>query len=123
MSLNVVIIGKIFKDKRIKLNYNQANVAKLSGLSQGYISSIENGYIPNPTTESLISICSALNISYNEFIGNIYPNYNKNGEKNIPLEIYDLAQTINQLSFESQNAIKLITSRILDAENKKAEKD
>lgn len=56
-------IGEYLKDIRRKNKITQVKLRELTGLSQGYISDLENGEIKNPTDETLDKIASALGIS------------------------------------------------------------
>lgn len=57
-------IKKIRKDKNIGLN----QLAKLAGISSGYLSNIENNIATNPTMDKLENIASALGVSINDFL-------------------------------------------------------
>ena len=55
------ILSKNIKKYREKLDLSQFKLASESGLSQGYINSIESG-MKYPSASSLEKICSVLNI-------------------------------------------------------------
>lgn len=52
-------LGSILKKKREEINLNMSNLAEMSGLSQSYISQIENDK-RKPTIESLVKIIRSL---------------------------------------------------------------
>ncbi|WP_459482061.1 helix-turn-helix domain-containing protein [Clostridium saccharoperbutylacetonicum] len=55
-------IRKIRKEKRISIN----NLARLSGISVGYLSDIENNKFTNPTLDKLNKIAEILEVSTTE---------------------------------------------------------
>ena len=56
-------IMKIRKSKSISIN----NLSKITGVSLGYISDLENNKAKNPTMDKLKIIASALNVEIEEF--------------------------------------------------------
>jgi transcriptional regulator with XRE-family HTH domain len=56
-------IKKIRKDKNLSVN----NLSKLSGVSLGYMSDLENNNAQNPTMDKLKAIATALNVEVEEF--------------------------------------------------------
>jgi transcriptional regulator with XRE-family HTH domain len=57
-------IKNIRKDKNISLN----KLAKLAGISTGYLSDIENNNATNPTMDKLEGIAKALGVTINDFL-------------------------------------------------------
>lgn len=56
-------IRKIRKAQKVSIN----NLSKMSGVSLGYLSDIENNKGTNPTTETLEKLAAALNVTVDEF--------------------------------------------------------
>lgn len=56
------IIGKKMKLLRVEREMSTMDLAKLTGLSQGYISNIENNADMNPTRATIKKIANALNV-------------------------------------------------------------
>lgn len=56
-------IKKIRKDKNLSVN----NLSKLSGVSLGYMSDLENNNAQNPTMDKLKAIATALNVEVEDF--------------------------------------------------------
>lgn len=61
------IIGKRLKDYRLKHGLQQKRIAELSGLSQDYLSKVENGKI-GMRLNSLIRVQEAYGISLEELL-------------------------------------------------------
>lgn len=57
-------IKRIRKEKKISLN----NLAKMAGISPGYLSDIENNNATNPTMDKLNNIANALGVTINHFL-------------------------------------------------------
>lgn len=56
-------IRNIRKNKKISIN----KLSKITGISLGYLSDLENNKAKNPSIEKLESIAKALNVSVNDF--------------------------------------------------------
>lgn len=57
-------IRKIRKEKKISIN----NLSKMTGISLGYLSDLENNNAKNPTMEKLETIANALGVSVKSFL-------------------------------------------------------
>ncbi|ALA55245.1 helix-turn-helix transcriptional regulator [Shouchella clausii] len=91
-------IGSRIKKYRKSLNLSTTEVSKLSGISQGTISKIENGY-SSTNIATLIKICNALEITLFDILpDDALPNIDE-------LEKRRLITTLNQMS---ENEIKTI---------------
>jgi transcriptional regulator with XRE-family HTH domain len=66
MSINLETLGRMVRDRRKSLKIAQDELAKLVGTSQGYISNLEKGKQPNPTTATLNKIAQALHMDVEE---------------------------------------------------------
>lgn len=64
------IIGKRLKEYRLKQGLRQKHIAKFSGLSQNYLSKVENGKI-GLRLKSLIKLQNAYRISLKELLDGI----------------------------------------------------
>ncbi len=65
-------LGKRLKELREKHQLTQYRLAKLSGVSQSHISEIESGD-KEPTTGTLMKICSAMGLTLAEFFAEETP--------------------------------------------------
>lgn len=67
-------LGDVIKEYRINNNMTMEDIAKISGLSKGYISMLEKNENPRtkkpivPSLETIRQIATALNINFNEII-------------------------------------------------------
>ena len=61
-------IGEVIKKIRTKKEISARELARRSGVSQGYLSQLETGKNNNPTNEVLKKIASGLGISYPELM-------------------------------------------------------
>ncbi|MGL4773970.1 MAG: helix-turn-helix domain-containing protein [Clostridium sp.] len=65
-------LGRMVKKKRKEKNLTQLEVGEIAGISNSYISDIENGRT-NPSIKSLVKICKALEIEdLSEIMMSIY---------------------------------------------------
>ncbi|WP_077329052.1 helix-turn-helix domain-containing protein [Virgibacillus siamensis] len=64
-------MGKYVKNKRNSLDMKQAELAEYAGLSDRYISKLENGK-KRPLFETLHKICIALEIDVNDLMDYLY---------------------------------------------------
>lgn len=60
----IPLIGKTIKSIRIQKGISQVALSNKAGLTNSYIGNLENGFIHNPTLDSLISIAKALEVTY-----------------------------------------------------------
>lgn len=65
-------IRKIRKDKKISIN----NLSKLTGISLGYLSDLENNKAKNPSIDKLNLIATALEVSVDSFFKDTYEKWN-----------------------------------------------
>jgi len=78
-------IGQKIKQARIKLEINQAQLAKKAGISKSFLSEIEGGKKDNMTINVLRKITKALNVSYEYLLddGLIYQERKKMNEDEV----------------------------------------
>jgi XRE family transcriptional regulator of biofilm formation len=65
----MTITGDTIQRMRIEAGMSVAELARLSGISRGYLHSIENGETQNPSAEVLHNIASRLDTSITELMG------------------------------------------------------
>lgn len=87
MSNIAKIIGQRIRSYRTAKGLSQEKLAELSGCHNTYIGQLERGE-KNATVESIEKISSALNVSLSELFEKL--GANESGERNIPLECYEL---------------------------------
>ncbi|HDK7154982.1 TPA: helix-turn-helix transcriptional regulator [Clostridium botulinum] len=73
------MIGDNIKKARIKQDISAKRLSELTGLTQAYLSMLENNKRKNPSSEALQKIADALKISVNEF----FDDDNEDNKKNI----------------------------------------
>lgn len=73
MKIHVKNIGEILKSSRLNGNMLLKDVSKLSNLSSGYISRIENGS-SIPSLEALKSLCNIYSLDINDYVDSTYDN-------------------------------------------------
>ncbi len=61
-------LGKKMKLLRVEREMSTMDVAKLTGLSQGYISNIENNAEMNPTVSTIVKLAKALNVDPGDLV-------------------------------------------------------
>lgn len=66
--VNVKIIGSNIRKIRTEKGITQTEIQKLTGISNVYLSNIENGIKNNPSTEVLEKIAKALGVTFSELI-------------------------------------------------------
>lgn len=66
-------LGRKLKELREHVGISQTELSKLTGISNVYISNIENGIKKNPSMELIQKIADALGVSINEFFSNEKP--------------------------------------------------
>jgi transcriptional regulator with XRE-family HTH domain len=66
--LNAKIIGSNIKRIRNEKGIKQTHIQKVTGISNVYLSNIENGVKTNPSTEVLEKIAAALGVTFSELI-------------------------------------------------------
>ena len=65
----VIKVGEIIKAKREEKNYTLVDFAKKIGISQGYLSQLENGHKANPKLEIILKIIKELDIDIDMLLG------------------------------------------------------
>lgn len=111
MAIDLKLLGKTLKDRRIELGLNQANVAEKAHCSQAYVSGLESATITNPTTNRLIKICEALEISYEELMSRTSSDYFSTSTDFKPSkEALELAKMFMGLSPQSKQVVFNVTS-------------
>ncbi|MBP3329369.1 MAG: helix-turn-helix transcriptional regulator [Clostridia bacterium] len=88
-------IGQRIRNHRTRLGLSQEKLAELSGVHHTYIGQLERGE-KNATLESIEKISKALNVSLSKLFEKL--DESEEGQKNIPLQCYDLfsAKTIKE---------------------------
>lgn len=72
-------ISKNIKIYRLKLNYSNKALSKVTGISRSYLSDLEKGKCDNLSVKKLCSLCIAFNITPNDLIPiEMYIKSNKN---------------------------------------------
>ena len=66
--MNQNIIGMKIKNRRLELGMTQLELSEKSGVSQEYISVLENGK-RNPSFIAIVHLCSALHMTTDELAG------------------------------------------------------
>ncbi len=61
-------LGKKMKLLRVEKDMSTMDLAKLTGLSQGYISNIENNAEMNPTISTIVKLAKALNVDPGDLV-------------------------------------------------------
>ncbi|HHJ3433234.1 TPA: helix-turn-helix domain-containing protein [Enterococcus faecium] len=64
-------LGQKIKIGRIKKGVTIIDLSSISGMTESYLSNVENGKIKAPSLRSYLKICYALNINPIEFFSNI----------------------------------------------------
>lgn len=82
------IIGKKMKILRVEREMSTMDVAKLTGLSQGYISNIENNEEMNPTKATIFKLAKALGVEP-EFLMNESAYITNEVIENLPPDIQE----------------------------------
>ncbi len=113
------IIGKKMKLLRVEKDLSTMDVAKITGLSQGYISNIENNEDMNPTKSTIKKLAAALGVTAeflidestyipNEVIENLPPDIQEwLVEKDIVPYLY-IAQELHGKKIPAEKAAKVI---------------
>ncbi len=86
-------IGKNIKKIRTQKGLSQQQLAQKSGISQSFLSDLENGK-KSPTVDSLNKICRSLGISLAEF----FSRGKTQGFAALPAEIINLVDDLRELS-------------------------
>lgn len=71
-------LGEFIKQKRTEKNISSRELARRSGVSQPYISQLENNKVINPTNDILRKLAIGLGISYNDLLKKTYLLSNNN---------------------------------------------
>lgn len=61
-------ISENIKIYRLKLNYSNKALSKVTGISRSYLSDLEKGKCDNLSLKKLCSLCIAFNITPNDLI-------------------------------------------------------
>lgn len=65
-------MGYKIKMVRVMNSQSKSKIAKLTGLSRSYISEIESGKYDNPSLNTILKLCKALECSPNDIIPKNY---------------------------------------------------
>ncbi|MPM96991.1 hypothetical protein SDC9_144162 [bioreactor metagenome] len=77
IGIDYIQLGKRIAKRRRVLNLTQDDVAEATGLSNNYISNIENNH-SIPSIETLMKLCSALKTTPDYFLLGIYKEFDEN---------------------------------------------
>ncbi len=83
-------VGQRIRNYRLKLGLSQEKLAEISGCHPTYIGQLERGE-KNATLESIEKIASSLNVPLSRLFENL--GGTDDGERNIPLECYEIMLT------------------------------
>lgn len=61
-------ISENIKNYRLKFNYSNKALSKVTGISRSYLSDLEKGKCDNLSVKKLCSLCIAFNITPNDLI-------------------------------------------------------
>ncbi len=91
MEIDYAQLGKRIAKRRRVLNLSQGEVAEATGLSNNYISNIENNH-SIPSIETLMKVCKALNTTPDYFLLGIF----KQVDDNVFTEISEKIRLCNK---------------------------
>jgi transcriptional regulator with XRE-family HTH domain len=106
MEIDYSLIGQRIAKRRKVLNLTQDDVAETTGLSNNFISNIENNH-SIPSIETLMKICEALNATPDYFLLGVY----KNIDENMLIEISEKLKLCND---QKQRLISNFITWIID---------
>lgn len=98
MKIDFTSLGKRIAKRRHELGYKQCIVAEKAGISNNYLSNIENGK-SIPSLETFADICSALSTTPDYLLFGIIKNYNT------PREILDNLSKCDDQNLKTINDI------------------
>ncbi|EMJ5457041.1 helix-turn-helix transcriptional regulator [Enterococcus faecalis] len=64
-------LGQKIKIGRIKKKVTLTDLSNISGITESYLSNVENGRVSSPSLRSYLKICYALNMNPAEFFADI----------------------------------------------------
>lgn len=116
-------VGERIKERRLELKFTQEELARLAGLSKGFLSDLENGN-RSVRAENLLSIARALSVSLDYLMKGDGQKVVEQPEIQIPNALADLAkeigltfsQTLMLLDMRSQILAHRSTSKTQDYE-------
>jgi len=113
-------IGRTIRQQREYIGVSQAELASSSGLSQGYLSQIENGEVANPSAAVLFRLARALSLDPRSLLpGNgSHPNGGAGAEEGwleVPLAP-DLLSYLSRLSHQQQRLLLSFLEQLHDFE-------
>ncbi len=101
-------LGRTIRAQREEMGLSQARLAVAAGLSQGYLSQIENGEVSNPSAAVLFRLAQALHVDPRDLLqaaGYRQEPASTNGERlETPVDP-DLLRFLSRLSREQQKAL------------------
>lgn len=74
-------ISESIKIYRLKFNYSNKELSKVTGISRSYLSDLEKGKCDNLSVKKLCSLCIVFNVTPNDLIPSEM--YMRSGNKNI----------------------------------------
>ena len=98
MNIDFILLGKRIAKRRHKLGYKQCVIAEKAGISNNYLSNIENGK-SIPSLETFASLCCALSTTPDYLLLGIIKNYDT------PKEILDNLSKCNAEDLKTINDI------------------
>ncbi|MBI1885867.1 MAG: helix-turn-helix transcriptional regulator [Chloroflexi bacterium] len=110
-------LGQTIRSHREELGMSQARLATAAGLSQGYLSQIENGEVSNPSAAVLFRLAQSLHVDPRvllEAAGYEQPR-ERNGEEEFDMPVDpDLLRFLASQSREQQRALLRLLQEIED---------
>jgi len=113
-------IGRTIRQQREYIGLSQAELARAGGLSQGYLSQIENGDVANPSAAVLFRLAKELSLDPRSLLpGNgSHPNSGAGAEDGwleVPLAP-DLLSYLSRLSHQQQRLLLSFLEQLHDLE-------
>ncbi|HZP26267.1 MAG TPA: helix-turn-helix transcriptional regulator [Dehalococcoidia bacterium] len=109
-------LGEILRKQREQMGMSQAQLAAAAGLSQGYLSQIENSEVANPSAAVLFRLAQALHLDPRSLLPDD-PRYFGTAEAEkfeTPVDP-DLLRFLAQLTTEQQTSLLIFLRRMEEA--------
>ena len=112
-------IGRTIRQQREYIGLSQAELARAGGLSQGYLSQIENGDVANPSAAVLFRLAKELSLDPRSLLPNDTSNPNGRAAADGWLEVPvapDLLSYLSRLSHQQQRLLLSFLEQMNDLE-------
>ncbi|MGA1839192.1 MAG: helix-turn-helix domain-containing protein [bacterium] len=117
-NLVALSLGELLKIQRKRLDMNQRQVARASGITPATISRLESGQIKELKSEALKRLADALNVTADYLLGRATrSNLSNMSEKDTNLEY--ILHVYKNLSFKKRKELRNFVSFLEQQENKK----